>query len=136
MKKISSFITLLPAFGLIMPLVALAIDEDAFDIIFYLINSAIAAAIGIGTIVFLVGVIKYVMSQGDETKLKAGRQYMLYGIIGLTVMVAVWGFVNVVIYTIFGSATDLGKPNVTPFGEGSGTRPSGEDCILFWGFCI
>jgi len=44
-------------------------------------------------------VVQYITAGGDEEKRKAGRNTMLYGIIGLFVMVAVWGLVNVLIST-------------------------------------
>lgn len=68
------------------------------------LNLSILTLIGLGTVVFMWGVIQYVLAGGDEKKLSAGKSYMLYGIIGLTVMVAVWGFVNLLVYTIFGGA--------------------------------
>lgn len=74
-----------------------------------ILNSSIMILIGVATVVFMYGIIQYVLAGGDEKKLSAGKSYMLYGIIGLTVMVAMWGFVNLLIYTIFGT-TDTGNP--------------------------
>lgn len=68
------------------------------------LNQAILVLLGVAIVVFMWGIIQYVLASGDEKKLAAGRSYMLYGIVGLTVMVAVWGFVNLLVYTIFGGA--------------------------------
>lgn len=49
--------------------------------------------IGVAILVFFWGIVKYVMAGADEEKRAAGRSLMIYGIIGLFVMVAVWGLV-------------------------------------------
>src|SRR3989338_10403176 len=70
-----------------------------------LINQAILVMVGLGVVVFFWGVIQYVIAQGDQKKLAEGRQYMLYGIVGLTVMVSVCGIVNLLLITIFGGTS-------------------------------
>ncbi len=44
---------------------------------------------------FLWGVVQYVVNEGDEGKREKGKQFMVWGIIGLTVMVTVWALVAV-----------------------------------------
>jgi hypothetical protein len=51
----------------------------------------------LATVIFLWGVIQYVIgSQGNETKLEKGKQVMIWGIIGMTVMASAWGIVAVI----------------------------------------
>lgn len=52
-------------------------------------------------VAFLYGVQKYILAGADETKLKEGRDMMIYGIIGIFVMVSVWGLVKLVTDTFF-----------------------------------
>ncbi|MEK7503206.1 MAG: hypothetical protein AAB556_02035 [Patescibacteria group bacterium] len=52
-----------------------------------------------GTVVFLWGVIEYMTAAGDEKKIKDARQKITYGIIGLTLMVSVWGIVKAIVVT-------------------------------------
>lgn len=53
--------------------------------------------IAIAFIVFLWGVFKYyIYGATDEAKRKDGHQLILWGIIGFTVIVSVWGIVNIV----------------------------------------
>ncbi|MBI2023940.1 hypothetical protein HYT00_00890 [Candidatus Giovannonibacteria bacterium] len=66
-----------------------------------LLNKIIPLLFFIATIIFLWGVILYILSGGDEEKRKEGRQYIVYGLVGLFVMVAVWGIVNVLIGFVF-----------------------------------
>lgn len=51
--------------------------------------------ISISVIVFIVGVIKYIANGDDSTKREEGRNFILYGLIGLFVIVSVWGLVGV-----------------------------------------
>lgn len=64
----------------------------------------------VATLVFLWGVIKYVIAGGggDEKKLAEAKNYIIYGLVGLFVMLAMWGIVFAVFKTTFGT-------NSTPF---------------------
>lgn len=44
-------------------------------------------------VVFLYGVLKFIRSEGKEKE--AGKQFMVWGIVGIFVMVSVWGLVNI-----------------------------------------
>ncbi len=83
----------------IAPLFASAADTF-FTKVATFTNQSIGLLLGIATLVFLVGVIQYVIAGGDEKKTSAAKTYMLYGIIGLVVMVAAWGIVNLVVNTL------------------------------------
>jgi putative cell wall-binding protein len=50
--------------------------------------------IGLGVVVFIYGVLILMFSEGGEKK-EDGKKYMLWGIIGIFVMVSVWGLVNI-----------------------------------------
>ena len=58
----------------------------------------------VATAVFLWGIITYVIAGGDEKKLDQAKNYIIYGLIGLFVMVAVWGIVNAICLSLFGSS--------------------------------
>ncbi len=67
-----------------------------------ILNPIIGLLFVVATIVFLWGVIQYVVgSQGDEKTLEKGRHVMLWAIIGLTVMASAWGLVGI-LQTYFG----------------------------------
>ncbi|OGF51717.1 hypothetical protein A3I27_04845 [Candidatus Giovannonibacteria bacterium RIFCSPLOWO2_02_FULL_43_11b] len=67
------------------------------DTIIDFLDSIIPILFLIATIVFLWGIILFITSGGDEEKRKEGRQYIIFGLIGLFVMVAIWGIVNVLV---------------------------------------
>ncbi|MDD5068851.1 MAG: hypothetical protein PHS53_00950 [Candidatus Pacebacteria bacterium] len=50
--------------------------------------------ISAAVVLFLYGVLTYILAGGDEEKRSAGRNTMIYGIIAIFVMVSVWGLVN------------------------------------------
>ena len=68
----------------------------------------------LATVIFLWGVIQYITAGGEEEKIKAGRTYMLWGIIGLFVMIAVWGLVNVLATTLGIGTNNTIPPGVQP----------------------
>ena len=60
------------------------------------LNPVITILFVLATIFFLWGVIQYVIgSQGDTTKIAAGKKMMFWGIIGLTIMASAWGIVKI-----------------------------------------
>lgn len=54
--------------------------------------------IGLAVVVFIYGVLILMLSEGGEKK-EEGKQYMLWGIIGIFVMVSLWGLVAVLTST-------------------------------------
>lgn len=57
------------------------------------INTLLPIVVAIALLYFLYGLLKYVMSGGDEAKRAEARNVMLWGIIALFVMVSIWGLV-------------------------------------------
>ncbi|MBU6430808.1 MAG: hypothetical protein KGJ58_00790 [Patescibacteria group bacterium] len=78
-----------------------------------LIGKSIPILISISIIVFVWGVFRYVMYEGEDRQ--KSRDVMMYGIIGLFVMVSVWGLVALV-YNTFG----LNNTNNSIYYYGSG----------------
>ena len=73
-----------------------------FDYVRCVISSSIIPfIIGLGVLLFLIGVVQYVASGDNEEKREASRNMMIYGIIAIFVMVSVWGFVKI-LSTTFG----------------------------------
>lgn len=64
-----------------------------------LIRSSIPILISVSVIVFVWGVFRYVIAEGEDRQ--KSKDIILYGIIGLFVMVSVWGLVALV-YNTFG----------------------------------
>lgn len=64
-----------------------------------IIGALIPILFSIAVVVFIWGVFRYVIAEGEDKQV--GKNVMIYGVIGLFVMVSVWGLVNLV-YNTFG----------------------------------
>ena len=60
-----------------------------------ILSIIIPILIVLGVVYFVWGVVGYVISKDEEAK-KRGRDKMIYGIIGLVVIVALWGLVKII----------------------------------------
>jgi hypothetical protein len=58
-----------------------------------LINLALPVLIAAGVVYFIFNVVKYIIA-GDDNAKEQAKGRIIYGIIGLFVIVAVWGLVN------------------------------------------
>ncbi|MBX4199132.1 hypothetical protein KW800_02590 [Candidatus Parcubacteria bacterium] len=61
-----------------------------------IISRAIPLTVALALLAFLFGLMKFVFKAGDESAQEEGKRVMLWGIIALFVMVAVWGLVKFV----------------------------------------
>ncbi len=77
-----------------------------------LLNTVIPILITLGVIYFIWGVISYVVA-GDEEAKTAGRDKMIFGIIGLVVIIGMWGLVGIVSRT-FGIGQGGGNNIIIP----------------------
>ncbi len=67
--------------------------------------------IALGVIYFIWGVVSYVIGTDEETKASA-RQKIIYGIIGLAVIIGVWGLVGILNRTFGVGASGVVTPVV------------------------
>jgi len=89
----------------LLPLVSLAqLDSQADDFsslqsgleaLGAIINFLIPLLIGVAVIVFIVGVIRYVLAGGDSDKKQSAVKFLVSGIIGLFVIVSIWGIISI-----------------------------------------
>jgi hypothetical protein len=59
-----------------------------------ILNTALPLIIAAAVVYFVYGIARYVMS-GDEAAKEAAKGKIIYGIIGLFVMISVWGLVRI-----------------------------------------
>jgi len=79
------------------------------QIIVDIMNAIIPVLVILALIYFIYGVVKYMLSQDDESGKSAARSVMINGIIALFVIVSVWGLVNVLVSTF---SLDVAAPPV------------------------
>ena len=78
-----------------------------------LVDIIIPVLFALALLLFVWGVINYfILGAGDEGKRETGRSYMLYAIIGLVAITAVWGIVNL-LTEILGVDSDSQDQTIT-----------------------
>lgn len=125
MKSISLFSRLSLASLLLLPVATFAQGTrnacekpdnigELFELAICLLSDYVVPFLfGLALVLFLVGIVKYVKSGDNEEAREAGRGLMLFGIIALFVMTAVWGLVKILYATIFpGQSFEL--PSLPP----------------------
>jgi hypothetical protein len=81
-----------------------------------ILSTLIPIVFTIALLYFLWGLASYIMSAGNEESQKKAREHMIYGIVALFVMVAVWGLIGAV-GTTFGinaGGAAIPLPEVVP----------------------
>lgn len=88
--------------------------QDVLCYITGIINSAVIPLIfTLAIVMFVWGVVQFfILNADDEKKRTQGKQFMIWGIIALAVMLSVWGLVGI-LGTTFGIGTSV-LPQVTP----------------------
>ncbi|SRR3989339_20691 len=80
-------------------LCTLAANPKLQDLLLYLTciigRSVVPLIFALALVMFIWGVVQYVINSDEEAKKEKGRQFMIWGIIALTVMFSVWGLVRI-----------------------------------------
>jgi hypothetical protein len=97
--------------------------EDATDGFVDIVENLTAAAdalipffLAIAVVVFIYGVIKYILATGADDK-SAARGYIIYGIIGIAVIVSLFGIIRLLQNTFGISSNDTAGIDIPQFGE-------------------
>jgi len=61
-----------------------------------ILEPLITLLFALGVAYFLYGVMKFVLNQDNETAQEEGKQHMLWGIVGIAIMVSAWGILHFV----------------------------------------
>ncbi len=82
-----------------------AVDMTEFGrvvnpIISNIVYPAIELLFGVALVVFVYGVLQLVLHGDDEEARKKGKDTMIYGTIGLFIMVSAWGIIHLVSNTV------------------------------------
>jgi len=65
------------------------------------INALSAFVSALALFLFIIGVVRFISTAGDDNSRKAGKEMMIWGTVALFVMISVWGLVTI-IQTTFG----------------------------------
>jgi uncharacterized membrane protein YidH (DUF202 family) len=61
-----------------------------------IVRSLTLLLFAIAMVVFMYGLFNYLVNISDKTKREKSKEFIVYGLLGLFVMVSVWGFVTIV----------------------------------------
>ena len=81
-----------------------------------ILNTIVPVLVAAATVLFMIGVIKYIRSEGE----KENRGVMLWSLVVLFVMLSMWGILRLMCSSLTGSATCNSSTNYNP-GPGSGS---------------
>lgn len=81
-----------------------------------IINPLINLLFALAIVYFLYGVFEFLSNQENEEKKTTGKQHMIWGIVGITIMLGVWTILGIVIKTlnIQGIDPENSKVQLTP----------------------
>jgi hypothetical protein len=96
-----------------MPLFAFAAPTNLTEFITFLSDTlatgVVPLLVGVAVAAFIYGIIQYFLNPDNEEKRKAGKSYILWGLIALFVMVSFWGIVAMMQDTFVGGVGDSVK---------------------------
>ena len=70
--------------------------ERVYQLFVSIMNWIFAFAIVLSVILIIVGGISYMTAGGDDTKTTAARKKIIYGLIGIAVVIAAWGLIQLI----------------------------------------
>ena len=91
-----------------------SIDSFIANVNKEIINPLILLLFAFALAYFLYGIFEFIGNQSNDEKKTAGKKHMLWGIIGLTIMMGVWTILGVILNTFPNiKGIDLDKETVT-----------------------
>jgi len=60
-----------------------------------IVNPLITLMFAVAVVFFIYGVVEFISASDNEEARTTGKQHMIWGIIGIFIMVSVWGIMNV-----------------------------------------
>ena len=78
-----------------------------------IINPLIVFLFALALVYFLWGVFSFISNNEEEEKRTAGKRHMIWGIIGMTVMIGVWTILSILMNTFNIQGIDVQKGTVT-----------------------
>ena len=119
MKKVKSVVATLPLFMFPIMVSAQSMNFQYLNSFFggidiLLSNFVLPLLMAVALVVFIWNVLRYfIWSADDPAGRETARTYIIYALLGLVLIVAVWGFVNLIL-GFFGLGNNSGFNNAPP----------------------
>ncbi|MCF7835690.1 MAG: hypothetical protein K9M15_01035 [Candidatus Marinimicrobia bacterium] len=103
-------------FWVAMPCVvfAEATVKGIFTTMTEIVGSIIPVLMALVVAVFIWGIVKFVGSAGSLEKKKEAKNLIVWGLVGVFVLVAFWGLISLLLNTFFGSSSPPAPPSNWP----------------------
>ena len=72
-----------------------------------IINPLISLLFALAVVFFLYGVFEFISNQENEEKKTTGKNHMIWGIVGITIMMGVWTILGIVLNTLGISSSEI-----------------------------
>ena len=82
----------------------------------YVIDPVLVVIFTLGLLLFFVGIVEFLWSLKSGEVKSEGKQHMVYGLVGMLIMVSVYGIINLIVNTLqIDRAVDVSRlQNVNP----------------------
>lgn len=82
-----------------------------------IINPLIGLIFAVAVAIFLYGVLEFIFNQQSEEKKTTGKSHMLWGVVGITIMMGVWGILNIILdtFNITDVKPETGEVHLSPY---------------------
>ncbi len=94
-----------------------SVDSFVKNVNSLIVNPIIELLFALALAFFIYGVLEFVLNQESEDKRTIGKRHMLWGLVGMTIMLGVWGILQVALDTlgITGIDPEEGKVELAPY---------------------
>lgn len=94
-----------------------SLDQFISNVDKLIINPLIILLFALALLYFLWGLYNFISNQDNEEKKSEGKQSMIWGVIGITIMMGVWTLLNIVLNTfgINGIVPEKGTVNLPTY---------------------
>ena len=76
-----------------------SVDSFVMSVNTLIINPLIILLFAVALAYFLYGTFEFIVNQQNEEKKTSGKSHMLWGIVGITIMMGVWAILGVILST-------------------------------------
>lgn len=93
------------------------LDQFLANVNAQIINPLITLLFALALAFFLYGVFEFLANGNNDEKKTVGKSHMLWGVVGLTIMVGVWAILNLILNTIGveGIKPETGEVKLPPY---------------------
>ncbi len=84
-----------------------SVDSFVANVDRLIINPLITFLFALALAYFLYGVLEFFLNQENEEKRTASKKHMLWGVIGLTIMMGVWAILGIILNTLNISESEI-----------------------------